>query len=417
VSTPARKEAAVPDLGALGAISEAVESGLGLPEVVRAAARALDASLVLIDRSSSVLAVAARSTADERSLMRDAEGVETHELRVGDAVVGRLRLRARGGPPSAAVLRIVTTLIASEVERLRAPDRASEAAQAAFLSALFERRVTDRGDIVARASELGAELAHGGAVVVVRAQHFAPADDDWRARVLAAAERAARAGAPGSLAAVLEGPADPHGHVVVLLPTADDDGLRRVTAGIARELHSSVHGFTFALGHSRVAHDPVDLYRAGNEALLAANVASADSSAEEVTTLAFEDTGAYRLLLPAMSEDPAELQRFYEETVAPLVAYDDQYETDLVQTLETFLDADGNVAGTAARLYTHRHTVRYRLERVRDLTGLDVASTDGREKLGLGLKAMRVLGIAAPRGPATEAGAAAGRVPREAKDR
>jgi hypothetical protein len=53
-------EAAALDLGALSAISDAVESGLGLPEVVRAAARALDASLVLIDRSSSVLAVAAR---------------------------------------------------------------------------------------------------------------------------------------------------------------------------------------------------------------------------------------------------------------------------------------------------------------------------------------------------------------------
>src|SRR3954463_12003190 len=114
---PARKEAALPDLGALSAMSDAVESGLGLPEVVRAAARALDASLVLIDRSSSVLAVAARSTADERSLMRDAEGVETHELRVGDAVVGRLRLRARGGgAPSQAMLRIATTMIASEVE-------------------------------------------------------------------------------------------------------------------------------------------------------------------------------------------------------------------------------------------------------------------------------------------------------------
>ena len=97
VSSPARKEAALPDLGALSAMSDAVESGLGLPEVVRAAARALDASLVLIDRSSSVLAVAARSTADERSLMRDAEGVETHELRVGDAVVGRLRVRPRSG--------------------------------------------------------------------------------------------------------------------------------------------------------------------------------------------------------------------------------------------------------------------------------------------------------------------------------
>ena len=69
------------------------------------------------------------------------------------------------------------------------------------------------------------------------------------------------------------------------------------------------------------------------------------------------------------------------------------------------------MAGTAQRLFTHRHTIRYRLERVRELSGLDVGSSDGREKLSLGLKAMRVLGIASARGPATEAGAAGGRVP------
>ena len=109
--------------------------------------------------------------------------------------------------------------------------------------------------------------------------------------------------------------------------------------------------------------------------------------------------------------DPAELKRFYNETVRPLVAYDEQYETDLLGTLSTFLDCDANVNATAARLITHRHTIRYRFERVRELTGLDVSSTDGREKLSLGLKAMRVLGIAAPRGPATEPGAEGGRVP------
>ena len=116
------------DLEALGAITDAVESGRGLPDVVRAAARALDASLVLIDRSSAVLAVAARSSADERALMADASGVGTHELRVGDATVGRLRVRGRSGEPAPALLRLVTTLIASEVERVRAPERASEAA-------------------------------------------------------------------------------------------------------------------------------------------------------------------------------------------------------------------------------------------------------------------------------------------------
>jgi sugar diacid utilization regulator len=410
------------DLDALGAITDAVESGQGLPEVVRAAARALDASLVLIDRSSAVLAVAARSSADERALMTDAAGVGTHELRVGDAVVGRLRLRGRSGEPSPALLRLVTTLIASEVERLRAPERASEAAQEAFLRAVLHRQVTDRGDIVARATELGVELEGGAVVVVVRAHHYAPAEDDWRARVLAAAERAARAAAPGSIAAIDDVPADTSGQVLVLAPAAGDPEARRTAEAVARELQAALHGFSFSVGYSRVASDPVDLYRAGNEALLAANVAEAQPAGEErdgegPAVLAFEATGAYRLLLPAMSEDPGELQRFYAETVEPLVAYDEQYETDLVQTLETFLECDGNVANTAARLFTHRHTIRYRLERVRDLSGLDVSSTDGREKLGLGLKAMRVLGIAAPRGPASERGARGGRVPRGHKER
>jgi sugar diacid utilization regulator len=413
------RDAAALDLSALSAISDAVESGLGLPEVIRAASRALDASLVLIDRSSAVLAVAARSPADERALMSDAAGVTTHELRVGDTSVGRLRMRGRSTEPDPALLRLVTTLIASEVERLRAPSRASEAAATEFLDAVLRRAVTDRGDIVARGAELGADLAGGGAVVVVRAHHYAPAEDDWRSRVLAAAERAARASAPGSLAAVLDTTHEGSGQVVVLVPESADVEVRRVADAVARELRSALHGFTYAIGHSRTATDPVDLYRAGNEALLAANVAEARPAeeGEGPPVLAFEDTGAYRLLLPAMSEDAAELQRFYGETIAPLVVYDEQYETDLVQTLETFLDADGNVAGTSQRLFTHRHTVRYRLERVRDLTGLDVSSTDGREKLGLGLKAMRVLGIAAPRGPASEAGAGGGRVPRGGNDR
>ena len=407
------------DLGSLEAITDAVESGLGLPEVVRAAARALEASLVLMDRIGAVLAVAARSSADERALMTEMPGVSVHELRVGDEVVGRLRLRGRAGDPDPSLLRVVTTLIGSEVGRLQAPERATAAAQDAFVRAVLDRALRGRTEIVARAAEIGLDLEGGSAAVVVRAHSYTATEDDWRARVLAAAERAARAAAPGSIAAVADGPADRAGQIVVMGAAADDAAVRRVADAVARELQAALHGFTFAVGHSRVAHDPIDLYRAGNEALLAANVAepSAEPRGEPIPVLAFEATGAYRLLLPAMSEDPGELQRFYSETVEPLVAYDDQYETDLVQTLATFLDCDGNVASTAQRLFTHRHTIRYRLERVRDLSGLDVGSTDGREKLGLGLKAMRVLGIAAPRGPATEAGAAAGRVPRDARER
>jgi PucR family transcriptional regulator, purine catabolism regulatory protein len=413
--------AAAHDLDALHAVTDAVAAGAGLPEVVRAAGRALDASLVLLDHTSAVLAVAARSTADERSLMADAPGVETHELRVGGDIVGRLRMRLRSGTAPAPFMTMILTLIASEVERLRAPERQSEVAQQTFLRALIERSITDRGDILARASELGLDLSAGGAVIVVRAHHFAVTEIDWRGRVLAVCDRATRATAPGALLAVLDHPASAAtGMVVLLVPAEGADAARRCAAMVARELQAALGGFTFAVGHSRAASDPADLYRAGQEALLAANVAEAAPGGdpeEPAAVLAFEDTGAYRLLLPAMSEDPGELHRFYDETIAPLVAYDEQYETDLVTTLETFLDCDGNVANTAGRLYTHRHTVRYRLVRVHELTGHDVASTDGRERLGLGLKAMRVLGIAAPGGPARERGAGGGRVPREPRDR
>jgi len=393
-------------LEALAAITDAVESGAGLPAVVRAAAGALNASLALIDRSSAVLAAAARSEADERSLMGDAPDVETLELKVADRTVGRLRMRARG-EPSPALLRLVTMLVASEVERVRAPERASEEVARSFLHAVLAREMPDAGELVARGRELGSDLAGGGSVVVVRAHPRAPVGGDWRARLLLVAERTARTTAPGTIAAPAEGRGE---EIVLLVPDADRDAGRRVAELVLRELEASLAGFHFAIGRSRAAGDPADLHRAGHEALLAANVAEGEPGR---APLAYEETGTYRILLPYLSEDPRELERFYAETIEPLSAYDDQYQTDLVGTLTTFLECDANVGATAARLITHRHTVRYRLERVRELSGHDVGLSDGREKLSLGLKAMRVLGMAVRRGPASERGAGAGRVPRD----
>lgn len=399
---PADRTGAAPDLVALEAITDAVESGAGLPEVVRAAARALDASIVLLDRASQVLAVAARSPIEEQTLLAGGEGIETVELRLADEEVGTLRLRLRTdvGP---ALVRLVATIVASEAERVRAPQRASARAVADFVAAAAAGSLDD--DALARAAEIGLDLADGASVLVVRVRPHAPVEDGWRARVHAVVERGARASAGGGLAAMSERPDVLGAELLVLVPGEETAG-ERAAAGVLRELQAALPGHSYWIGRSRPAPEPEDLRRAALEAQLAANVAEGDPS---TPVLAFEDTGTYRLLL---GQDRAELQRFYDETVATLVAYDEQYETELVGTVEAFLDADGNVAATSQRLYTHRHTVRYRLDRVRELTGLDMGSSDGREKLSLGIKAMRVLGIAPAAGPASEAGAKAGRVPR-----
>jgi len=388
----------------LEALSEAVESGAGLPAVARAAARVLEASVALIDRSSAVLAVAGATSDQERKLLGGGEEVTRVELRVADSPVGELRYRG-AEPPEPAIARMVTTLLALELERSRSPEWESEEVAGAFVAAVLAREVTDRGDIVARAAELGADLERGAGVLIVHAVPRSAQAEEWRARVLTLVQRALRSPAPGSLAS-LSG--EEAAEIATIVPAADDDRVERAGAALSRELADGLAGFHLTIGHSRHAADPVDLYRAGNEARLAVNVGEAEGRA----LLAFEETGSYRLLLPAMSEDPDELERFYAETIAPLAAYDEQYETELVPTVEAYLDNDGNVAATAKQLFTHRHTIRYRLERVRELCGHDVSATEGREKLGLGLKTMRVLGIASPRGPAQEPGAEAGKVPR-----
>jgi sugar diacid utilization regulator len=398
----------VSDLAALDAITGAVESGAGLPEVVRAAAKALDASLAVTDAWGATLAVAARSPAEERSLLSQGKGVSSTPLRVADTVVGSLHMRAKS-EPSASMQRLLVTMIASEVERVRAPERVSETAAGDFLRAILRRELTGRDELLARAKDLALELQDGASMIVARAHAQTPTDEGWRGRVRAVAERGARAVVNRSIAALSERDGILGAEVLLLVPGGDEAMAARAADGVLREMEAVLAGYTFALGRSRIAEDPAELPRAASEALLAANVAEGAGGG---VALAFEQTGAYRLLLSTMSENPAELQRFYAETVEPLVAYDEQYETELVRTLETFLEADGNVAGTAQRLFTHRHTIYYRLERVRELSGLDVSSSDGREKLSLGLKAMRVLGLSATGGPASEAGAEGGRVPR-----
>src|SRR3954453_10876720 len=132
---------------ALDEVSDALESGAGLPTIARAAGRALDASVIVLDSASSVLDVACASSDDERAVMAGESGSQARELRVAGAAVGELRYRPRGDGPEPALLRMVATLIGQEVERAKAPEKASEAAARDFIEDVLGRRVTDRENI------------------------------------------------------------------------------------------------------------------------------------------------------------------------------------------------------------------------------------------------------------------------------
>lgn len=381
----------------LSALAGAVRDGAGLPAIARQAAKALDVSLALVDRSSAVLAVAAKSPDEEKKLRSRGAGVTRHPLLLAGESVGELRLRGRGREgklPDEALLDLVGVLLALEIERQRAGEWAEEDAAADLVRQVLGRELTGEAEIKSACEALGTDLTPGCGVVLGRLQPAAGVGDDWAGRALAAALRGLRAVSRDTLACIdpierIDGAYE----IRAILPVADTRDLDRAAITAASELKATLPELKYSFGASRRFTRADDLYRAGREALLALNV----GEAEGMDFLAIEETGSYRLLLAGMSEDPSELHWFYEDTVAPIIAYDEQYGTDLLATVEAFLRNDGNIAPTAEELFTHRHTIRYRLGRVRDLCGYDIQSTDGRERLGFGLKVMRVLGLD-PRG-------------------
>ena len=107
--------------------------------------------------------------------------------------------------------------------------------------------------------------------------------------------------------------------------------------------------------------------------------------------------GVYRLLFRALVSIPRRSAASTTTPSSPWSSYDTQYRTDLLGTLEEYLANDCNMNATARAIFAHRHTVAYRLDRVRELTGLDPSVGEDRERLGLGIKAYRILAPTLPR--------------------
>jgi len=103
----------------------------------------------------------------------------------------------------------------------------------------------------------------------------------------------------------------------------------------------------------------------------------------------FEDLGTYRLLL-SMTE-PDALRAFADSLLSPLDAYDRDHAGELTASLRTFLQHNARWEAAAAELYVHRHTLRYRMRKVEQLTGRDLSSSFDRMEFWLALRARELL--------------------------
>jgi PucR family transcriptional regulator, purine catabolism regulatory protein len=103
----------------------------------------------------------------------------------------------------------------------------------------------------------------------------------------------------------------------------------------------------------------------------------------------FGSLGTYRLLLTL--QDPHALRAFADSVLAPLDRYDAEHGGELLPSLWAFLEHNARWEAAAAKLYVHRHTLRYRMRKVEELTGRNLASAHDRMELWLAQRARDLL--------------------------
>ncbi len=160
--------------------------------------------------------------------------------------------------------------------------------------------------------------------------------------------------------------------------TANDQRLRNWLGKLSgRHLG---HGCRYAV--SRLASDVSGLAAAVQQALAAD--AMGRRLHDSTSPLFYADLGLYRLILGL--RDQAEVKQFYGEMLGRLLAYDRQHNTDLVATLRAYFEQNANASETARKLYVHRNTLNYRLQRISEISGLDLGSPDTRLALQVALR-------------------------------
>lgn len=172
------------------------------------------------------------------------------------------------------------------------------------------------------------------------------------------------------------------GDRVVLLTEARPDD-HAVHAALAHELRTP----DGAIGVSTRCDSPDGVPRCYQEALRALEVRQ--NSRQRSGTTFFDDLGLYRILGPG--NDLRELEGFVREWLGQLIDYDAEHDTELVETLSRYFDCGGNYDDAAAALTVHRSTLRYRLQRIREISDRDLAEVDTRLNLQVATRVWKII--------------------------
>ncbi|MCD2192921.1 helix-turn-helix domain-containing protein [Actinomycetospora endophytica] len=277
----------------------------------------------------------------------------------------------RAGEAELMALEHGATILAMELARVRSLAESELRLRRDVVDELLGG--TDEESSLARAMALGYDLQRPHRVVVVEG-HGRVRDDD---AFFQAVRRAARDEPAGTLVVARR-------EEVVLLADSEPDWehLRRA---VLRELG----GGRARMGVGQRCEQVGDFPRSYRQARLALRL---PAQAEwDDRAIRFDDLGVYQLLVGI--EDLGEIERFVQHWLGKLLEYDTSRGSELVRTLAHHLERGGNYELTAKSLIVHRNTLKYRLQRIRQIAGVDLGDPDVWFNLHLATRAWRTLEV------------------------
>ncbi|MGH2842487.1 MAG: PucR family transcriptional regulator [Solirubrobacteraceae bacterium] len=201
------------------------------------------------------------------------------------------------------------------------------------------------------------------------------------------------AAAEAALAGALRAEATPalvacHGQLVgALVPGLPDEALFALGERVAARVQSELPGEQLRLGVGR-ALGAGEARRSYHEARCTLE-ALQFGLGEDSRVATYRDLGSFQLLL-ALQDDEA-LRLFCDSILGAIEQSEGYYGGELIRSLEAFIDENGQWERAAKRLYCHRHTLRYRIRRVEELTGRNLGSARDRIEFWLALRGRELI--------------------------
>ncbi len=152
-------------------------------------------------------------------------------------------------------------------------------------------------------------------------------------------------------------------------------------------ISTEIGNICVSIGIGGLAESPMEISKSYLEAKDAVNFGHRIFGRDSIVT--FEELGIYKLL--CKYEDREELKKFVHPALWALKEYDKDKNNELIDTLEKYLSCNLNAVKTAEELYVHYKTVLYRLNRIKELTNLDIEDRGKMLEIEVGLKILRII--------------------------